>query len=540
MITIMFFSFLLINYFEYLHGQTIINQNYNLKGIYQIYNLLNDKYLGIDNNDNVLFLNKVPLFLYKNPYFRLYEIQPNSSYYLIESKRKTIFLGVGEKDNILLYNKKKIFFDIGKIIWKLIRIKNNFYFIKNNYNNKYLEASNIKLECFHETIFITENEAHEKVNKKFMFKIVKLYEEVKKTNKNIKYVNKENIDILIKYIDLTDKKLNREGIMQIYKDFDNEELRYSLRSILYNLPWVRKIFILMPNEKVKYLRSYEEIKEKITYINDKDFLGFESANIFSFTFNLYKLENFGVSKNFIYLEDDFFIGKSLKKTDFFYYEEKEKKVLPFLLTMHFQELNKTESIEKYYELYKIRDYIPSHSSIGWWFSIYGTEKYFMEKYKLQIIINPNFTHNAISENLDNLKEIYEEIKDYDYFNETIYSKERHILTLNQPHFVNLYQLNIKHKKVNCIRYRYISIENIKKIKFKEPLFVLNTGGNHIPLNRQKKIQIKIMNKRFNLKTKYELINNKNINFNFIKKILVKTINLFIVISLIKINLKFKL
>ena len=208
--------------------------------------------------------------------------------------------------------------------------------------------------------------------------------------------------------------------------------------------------------------------------------------------------------------------------------------------MHFQELNKTESIEKYYELYKIRDYIPSHSSIGWWFSIYGTEKYFMEKYKLQIIINPNFTHNAISENLDNLKEIYEEIKDYDYFNETIYSKERHILTLNQPHFVNLYQLNIKHKKVNCIKYRYISIEYIKQIKLKEPLFVLNTGGNHIPLNRQKKIQTKVMNKRFNIKTKYELINNKNINFNFIKKILVKTINLFIVISLIKINLKFKL
>ena len=535
----MLFSFLLINYFENLHGQTITNGYYNLKGIYQIYNLLNNKYLGIDNNDNALFLNKDPLFLYKNPYFRLYEIQPNSSYFLIESKNKKLFLGVDKKDNILLYKKKEIFFDIEKIIWKLIRIKNNFYFIKNNYNNKYLEASNIKLECFHEAIFITENEAHEKVNKKFIFKIVKLYEEVKKIN-NIKYVNKEKIDILIKYIDLSDKKLNREGIMQIYKDFDNEELRYSLRSILNNLSWVRKIFILMPNEKVRYLKSYEEIKEKIIYINDKDFLGFESANIFSFTFNLYKLENFGVSKNFIYLEDDFFIGKSLKKTDFFYYDEKEKKVLPFLLTMHFQELNKTESIEKYFELYKIRDNINSHSSIGWWFSIFGTEKYFMEKYKLQIIINPNFTHNAISENLDNLKEIYEEIKDYDYFNETIYSKERHILTLNQPHFVNLYQLNIKHKKVNCIKYRYISIEYIKQIKLKEPLFVLNTGGNHIPLNRQKKIQIKIMNRKFNLKTKYELINNKNINFNFIKKILARTINLFILISLIKLNLNFKM
>ena len=142
--------------------------------------------------------------------------------------------------------------------------------------------------------------------------------------------------------------------------------------------------------------------------------------------------------------------------------------------------------------------------------------------------------------MDNLKEIYEEIQDYDYFNETIYSKERHILTLNQPHFMNLYQLNIKHKKVNCIKYRYISIEFIKQIKLKEPLFVLNTGGNHIPLNREKKIQLKIMNKIFNLKTIYELINNKNKNFNYIKNILVKTINLFIIIFLIKINLNFKL
>ena len=72
----MLFSFLLINYFENLHGQTITNGYYNLKGIYQIYNLLNNKYLGIDNNDNALFLNKDPLFLYKNPYFYL-EINKN-------------------------------------------------------------------------------------------------------------------------------------------------------------------------------------------------------------------------------------------------------------------------------------------------------------------------------------------------------------------------------------------------------------------------------------------------------------------------------
>ena len=68
------------------------------------------------------------------------------------------------------------------------------------------------------------------------------------------------------YIDLRDKSLKRKGIKQIYKDFDNEELRYSIRSILENIPWIRKIFILMPNEKVRYFKPANIIKEKIVYI----------------------------------------------------------------------------------------------------------------------------------------------------------------------------------------------------------------------------------------------------------------------------------
>ena len=65
---------------------------------------------------------------------------------------------------------------------------------------------------------------------------------------------------------------------------------------------------------------------------------------------------------------------------------------------------------------------------------------------------------------------------------------------------------------------------------------MNTGGNHIPLNRQNKIQQKVMNKRFCINTKYEIINDRNKNFILIKKILVKTINIFIIIFLTKIIL----
>ena len=517
-----------IHCLEKIGKQKIIKHNNNLIEIGKIFNLLNNKYLSIENNI-------ITLLSDSNTYFSLTKFGSNSNNYLIEYKNHNKYLGIDEQGNILLYDNK---IDLSKIIWKVIKIKKNNFFVKNTYNNKYLEVNNYKLQCLNSINFlINKNIDKYKLKKRFIFEFHKLYEKVKLSNNHIKYINKEPIDILIKYIDLTDKNLNREGIMQIYKDFDNEELRFSLRSILENIPWIRKIFILMPNEKVKYLKSYKEIREKIIYIFDKDLLGFDTANIHSFTFNLYKLENFGISKNFIYLEDDFFIGKPLKKHDFFYYDQEKNKVLPFLLTNYFQILNKTIIINKYYEIYKIRNNIHPHSSNGWWFSIFSTDKYLIEKYNSQLI-NTNFTHNAISENLDDLKEIYKEIKDYSYFNETIYSKERHILSLNQPHFTNLYQLNIKHKKVNSINNKYVEMENIKNFNLKVPLFVINTCGNHIPLKRQNKIQKRVMNKRFSLKIKYEIINNDKMYDNLIKILFIEAVNFLIIFSLVKIFILF--
>ena len=78
-----------------------------------------------------------------------------------------------------------------------------------------------------------------------------MFEEYKYKYEFSKYVFKESIDLIIKYIDLHDKTLNRTGISQTYKDEDNEELRYSLRSIFANIPWVRKIYILMPKWQEK-------------------------------------------------------------------------------------------------------------------------------------------------------------------------------------------------------------------------------------------------------------------------------------------------
>jgi len=60
-------------------------------------------------------------------------------------------------------------------------------------------------------------------NKKFIFIFLKILVEKIINNKYLNFVQKEDIDAIIKYIDLYDINLNRTGIKQIYKNFDNEE-----------------------------------------------------------------------------------------------------------------------------------------------------------------------------------------------------------------------------------------------------------------------------------------------------------------------------
>ena len=84
----------------------------------------------------------------------------------------------------------------------------------------------------------------------------------------------------------------------------------------------------MPNERVKYFKPINEINNKIVYVKDKDLLGFDSASSVAFQFHLFNMAKFGLSENFILMDDDYFFGKPIKKTDFFYYEENQKKWCP--------------------------------------------------------------------------------------------------------------------------------------------------------------------------------------------------------------------
>jgi hypothetical protein len=204
--------------------QNIINE-----GVYNI--IWNNLYLKKHKN-KITISNKLN---HPSSFFRIYKINKpfEFDYYIIEEI-------LSNNRNKLSYSRQKeiIFPKIDKLeysLWNFIIKKNKKYIIRNK-NNCYVIISQLNS-------IICEDAPFEKATE---FDLIKIYDEVKESEEDNKLIEKEPIDVIIKYIDLRDKSLKREDIHQIEKDYDNEELRYAIRSIFMNIPWIRKIFNIMP------------------------------------------------------------------------------------------------------------------------------------------------------------------------------------------------------------------------------------------------------------------------------------------------------
>lgn len=140
------------------------------------------------------------------------------------------------------------------------------------------------------------------------------------------------IDVVYICFNSNDDKQRNEGIEQECNVYNNELFRYSLRSVLNNIPWINKIYVITSSERVKFLKNNEERKKKIIFIKDLDVLDFNSSSKSTLEHSLlHKLSNYNVSEYLIYMNDNCFINRSLKKKDFFYYSKKEKKIVPYVM-----------------------------------------------------------------------------------------------------------------------------------------------------------------------------------------------------------------
>lgn len=281
----------------------------------------------------------------------------------------------------------------------------------------------------------------------------------------------------------------------------------------------------MPNKKVRYFKDYNLIKDKIIYIQDKDILGYDSSNSLAFQYRYWKLKKFGISNNFIVMDDDYFIGHKMEKSDFFYFEN--NKIVPAIITSKFLKLDRNNSKIKL-DIYKNRAFASKkeQNDVIFFYSLYLTYLFIMDLFNInETIYIPKFTHNAIPVNVNELEEIYNIISSSKYKETTLNSLYRHIENIQFQTFVLSYTFIKFNKKVKDITYRYIKLNDSIKGNYNFSLFCLNREPfNYSDLTLYKaKITMEYL---FPIPTSYELIdyNLANISFNVIhsmeKKILI--------------------
>ena len=453
------YYFIFIIYFDLTSLKNIKNGVYNF--------ITNNSYLY--NHEQNISISKN--FSYPKTFFRIIKEKRNEDFfYRIEEILSNKKLNPTPRNELILNTDTN-----NTSLWKFNEIKEKKYVIQ-NFNKCFIVLSHNKLFCF----FISIDNATN-------FQFNKIFSELNK--KDSKILRDEPIDVLIKYIDLRDPNLVREGIHQIEKDYDNEELRYSIRSILMNIPWVRKIFILMPNKKVRYFNESNKLfHNKIIYIKDKDLLGYDSSNCNAFLFRYWQMKKFGISENIIVMDDDLFIAKKLNKKDFFYI--KNGKVVPLIVTSNFLEINK-ENVKKNIEIYetKAKNTKEEQNEDIFLYVKYLTYNFLFESLNItqnKSLFIPFYTHNAIPINLKDAEEIFYLIYNSKYKYGTLDCPYRYYEFIHFQIFITSYTFIKYNKKVNNIPYRYIRLNNSINSNYDVSLFCINKGaGNYPKLNLEK-------------------------------------------------------
>ena len=488
----------------------VIGKNNNiLDGAYAIREYEDIKWLYIKNS---LYLKKDSKKKKANFYLNQCknEKEDEKIYFIINIFNNTKIC-LNEENNIIQNCDKENKEDISK--WIIIERddKPQGYIIQNKKTKKYIGFNSIE----DNNLYKNELKVKSDKNNATIFQLYKIYEEI--IPKETELLKKEPIDLLIKYIDLKDPKLKRENIKQIKKDEDNDELQYSLRSILENMPWIRKIFILMPNEKVIFLKSQRKIKEKIIFVNDKELIGFDSAAIYVFQFNLWKMKKFGMSENFILMDDDYFINAPLNKSDFFY--EENNQIFPLMITNDYYLMDERKIRLEHKQNMLMLNENNTQSEEAFLFRQLSSLKFIHKIFEndksiKRPLIEASFSHNAVPLKLSDIKEIYDiVIEKYKYYKETLYSINRNIYSLHFQTLILTYIINKYQRKVHGISCAYIDIYNyyLYESKYndtKDKLFVINTSDREYEENLFELEKI-FLNKKFSTPTKYELEKDEN-------------------------------
>ena len=129
------------------------------------------------------------------------------------------------------------------------------------------------------------------------------------------------VDMVITWVDMQDpvwrkKYIATTGKQPNWKRFkDSGELELSLFTISKYMPWIRTIYVITDGQQPDYISDYPKVK----IVDHKEILSKECTKP---TFNSNVIESHmhripGLSEVFLWGNDDFMVGKPIKKSDWF-------------------------------------------------------------------------------------------------------------------------------------------------------------------------------------------------------------------------------
>ena len=136
--------------------------------------------------------------------------------------------------------------------------------------------------------------------------------------------NDDKIDFVVAWVDGSDKEWlkerniyagkNPEDIANYrFRDWDN--LKYWFRAVEKYAPWVNKVFFVTNGQKPEWLNTK---CPKLVWVKHEDYIPKQYLPTFSshtIELNFHRIK--GLSKQFVYFNDDMFLGNYVTREDFF-------------------------------------------------------------------------------------------------------------------------------------------------------------------------------------------------------------------------------
>lgn len=303
---------------------------------------------------------------------------------------------------------------------------------------------------------------------------------------------------------------------------DGEELRFSLRSIeKYAINIVRYIFIIVANNSTQIPHWLNLSHPKIRIVTHHMIFGslipeeYKNDSNSIFNFNSVAIENClanipGLSNEFVYFNDDFFIGQPVQKSDFFDSENRPK------IYSNERNYNDIKKINAKYSKRGLKDF----GFLKYEASLTYTLLLFQEKFKKIAYRDPSHVCFPVSKSLlIECKELF-----LNEINETIKHQFRSIndvkmqfITFQYGYLTNkIVTINVSDEKAYFATLtKRSSLYQLEKIAQIKPKFFAVNCDNHVFMNRFKALLFVLFNESssFELKTNKSLrISTSEINY----------------------------